>query len=153
MFGGLALAVGPAFTADGAEGGGVAAAFGGEVAAEADHVDPAPQSGVLVDARPSSQPVWTSRATWAADAEAGERGRGDAAVTEAEVFGALGGVFGDVRAASFRGQLAGRAAVDVGCRSVTEAQHHRVAVGHLDGEPHVRRRLPDGLGELRRRRC
>ncbi len=41
LLGGLALAVGAAFTANGAEGGGVAAAFRGEMATEAEHVQPA----------------------------------------------------------------------------------------------------------------
>jgi hypothetical protein len=46
VLGGLALPVSAAFAADGPESGGVAAALGSEVTAEADHVDPAAQSVV-----------------------------------------------------------------------------------------------------------
>jgi hypothetical protein len=47
------------------------------------------------------------------------------------------------------GQLACRTAVDgLGIELGPEAQHQVGAVGHLDGEPHVRRGLADRLGQL-----
>ena len=96
--GGLAL-VGGTVGAECAEGGGVGAAFGGEVAAEAEHVGPCGQVQVFEFGElGQAQAFGDVAAGVVANGQQSELvGWGDAAVEGAGAFGGLGGVLGDVR--------------------------------------------------------
>lgn len=96
--GGVSLcgAVVGAGLAEGAEGGGVAAGLGGEVAAEAKHVSPGPQPPVRVGAVQVAA-CGDESAGVVRDLVAVEFGEfADAAVEGAGVLGGFGGVLGDV---------------------------------------------------------
>jgi hypothetical protein len=111
VLGGSPAAVGAALAADGAEGGRVAAALGGEVPAEAEHVQPLADAGVgvkLAEVPAGPQQPGDVRA----DAVAGQCGAGLPAVAEAEVLGGLGGGLGAVGGGPLGGQLAAGVAVD-----------------------------------------
>jgi hypothetical protein len=120
------------------------------VAAEGKHVDPPPQPVIRralaeLPGNPN-QPVHV-----VTDPEQRQCFWADAAVAEAEVFSAFGGVLGDVAGRMLWGQRPGRATVDsLGVELLTEPQHQPTVIGHVNGQPHVRGRLPDRLRKHRR---
>jgi len=105
LSGGLTASVGASFASDRAEGGGVAPGFGGEVAAEAEHVQPAPDAGERFVLAQGPGGFDEPPNVWEQFAEPGVVEVGDA-VAEAEVFGGLGGVFGNVGGNGVGGEFA-----------------------------------------------
>ena len=93
----VALVLG-AFGAQRAKGGGVVAALGREVTAEAEHVRPGGQAQVFESGEfAEAQACGDEAAGVLADGQLGQPvGGGDAAVEGAGAFGGLGGVLGDV---------------------------------------------------------
>jgi len=147
-YGGFTL-VGGALGAERAHGGGVSAALGRKVAAEAEHVRPGDQSQVGELGKPAeAQAFGDVAAGVVADGQVGEPvGGGDAAVESAGAFGCFGGVLRDITGDLGVGQVSGggdRTRVMFPAPGQDPGDHSRSGRGY---EAHGADGLADGGGE------